>query len=111
MMAAFYVAIPCCVVERKGPLQSLSRSAELTKGHRWKVFGIFILITICSAVIGPVIRVLFAAVGGVMVGLTAYIIWSILYTAYYLIVATVMYNDLRVAKEGIDTDGIAAVFD
>src|SRR5262245_30316282 len=34
------VAVPACVVENKGPLQSMSRSAELTKGHRWKIFGL-----------------------------------------------------------------------
>src|SRR5690348_13132389 len=45
-MSMLYVALPVCVVERLGPVDSLSRSADLTKGHRWKVFGLAILLLI-----------------------------------------------------------------
>ena len=34
VLSAFYVALPACVMERTGPIESLSRSGELTKGHR-----------------------------------------------------------------------------
>jgi hypothetical protein len=37
-----FVAVPACVVERLGPIKSMERSARLTKGHRWKVFGLWI---------------------------------------------------------------------
>src|SRR5262249_9742953 len=37
-------ALPACVVEGLGPLASMKRSAELTKGHRWKIFGMYVLI-------------------------------------------------------------------
>jgi hypothetical protein len=32
-------------------------------------------------------------------------------TAFYAVLIVVTYHDLRVAKEGIDTDQIAAVFE
>src|ERR1700739_1490424 len=34
VMTMLFVAMPACVVERLGPMQSLRRSRELTKGHR-----------------------------------------------------------------------------
>jgi hypothetical protein len=42
------------------------------------------------------------------------VLWLIvtaIYTAYFNIIVVMMYHDLRAAKEGIDTDQIAAVFD
>ena len=39
------------------------------------------------------------------------LVWSALWGAFYAILAVVTYHDLRVAKEGLDTDQIAAVFD
>src|SRR6516225_3291269 len=46
------VALPACVVEGLGPLASMKRSAQLTKGHRWKPFGIFLLLWVVSALAG-----------------------------------------------------------
>jgi hypothetical protein len=115
------VAIPACVVERLGPLRSLGRSRQLTKGHRWKIFGMLLLILIAlligSIVIGALVGVgaVFAlsvgsdpfGVAGRVVGL----IINAIVTAFFTILVAVTYHDLRVAKEGIDTEQIAAVFD
>jgi uncharacterized membrane protein len=40
------VAAPALVVEREGVFAALARSAELTKGARWKIFGIFLILMI-----------------------------------------------------------------
>ncbi len=42
-LVMFYVAVPACVVEELGPVTSLKRSVALSKGFRWKVFGLFLL--------------------------------------------------------------------
>jgi hypothetical protein len=34
-----------------------------------------------------------------------------IYTAYFNIVLVMIYRDLRIAKDGVDTEQIAAVFD
>ena len=44
------VAVAACVVERTGPWRSLRRSQELTKGHRWKIFGLFLLLLLLSLI-------------------------------------------------------------
>ena len=48
---------------------------------------------------------------GVTIGLVANLLWSALIGAFSAILGVVTYHDLRVAKEGVDTDQIAAVFD
>lgn len=111
LLASFYVSLPACVVEGLGPLQSLSRSAALTKGHRWKVFGIYLLVAAVSLIVGSLIRIIFARVTGPVGGILAGLVWNVLFAAYNSIVITVMYHDLRVLKEGVGIDRIAAVFD
>jgi uncharacterized membrane protein len=105
------VAFPACVIERLGPVRSLSRSAALTKGNRWKLFGLFFLIGI-GALIGALITVggLFAIGGGVALGVSLYAI-QVLYSALAATISAVVYYDLRVAKEGLGTDRVAAVFE
>ena len=39
------------------------------------------------------------------------LIWNAIWSTFYAIVVVVTYHDLRVAKEGVDTEQIAAVFD
>ena len=45
-----YVAVPACVVEGLGPAASLGRSAELTKGFRWKILGLILLVSLISII-------------------------------------------------------------
>ncbi len=113
------VALPACVVENLGPLAAMRRSAELTKGHRWQIFGMFVLIMlvffVAFAIIGGLIGsgVLAAPEGFgrlLLAGIVSVIITAIL-TAYFNVVAAMIYHDLRTAKEGVGTEEIAAVFD
>jgi hypothetical protein len=105
------VAFPACVIEKLGPIRSLGRSAALTKGNRWKLFGLFLLIGI-GAVIGALAAVggLFVAGGGVAFGVGLYAM-QVIYLALAATISVVIYHDLRIAKEGIGTDRMAAVFE
>jgi hypothetical protein len=51
-----------------------------------------------------------AAAGG-LAALVGRMLWIGIWGAFYAIFAVVTYRDLRVAKEGVDTDAIAAVFE
>ncbi len=110
LMLMWYVALPACVVERIGPIESLGRSAALTKGHRWKIFGLILLIGIGGAVIGGVIGAVAAILGHIVLAIAQYLV-QVLVSVYGAILVIVLYRDLRTAKEGIDTEQIAAVFD
>lgn len=106
----WFVAVPACVVERRGPWTSLRRSRELTKGHRWKLFFLAFLLLIVnfgSSVAGSGL----SALAGPLAGSGVQLIWTGIWAAFSAVVITVTYHDLRVVKEGVDIDQITAVFD
>jgi hypothetical protein len=111
LMSMWFVSTPACVVERTGPWTSLKRSSALTKGHRWKIFGLWVLFVIVSVVISQIIELVFATLGGLVLVMLGSLLWGALWTAYYSIAVVMAYHDLRVVKEGIDIEQIAAVFD
>jgi hypothetical protein len=63
-LIALFVAIPACVVERIGPSKSMGRSLQLTKGHRWKVFGLWIATIVGGLIVQAVLLGLTGLVGG-----------------------------------------------
>jgi len=111
LLTMWFVATPACVVEQLGPSSSMRRSAELTRGHRWKIFGLTLVLIIISAVVTPVIETTLDEVAGGAVALIVGLIWNGVWGAFYAISVVVTYHDLRVAKEGVDIAQIAAVFD
>jgi len=113
------MATPVCVVERAGPFRSLRRSRELTKGYRWKILGLLALVIIPGLVVGVIVGAIAGAVaalapaGGASVAVSQGIglIWNALWFGFVAVIFAVAYHDLRVAKEGVDIDQIAAVFE
>jgi hypothetical protein len=106
----FYVAIPACVAERAGVFESLSRSRFLTKGYRWQVFGTFLLVAAAGLVVGPIVGIGLAFTGliGTLIGIQ---VLQAIISAFNGVLIGVFYYELRVAREGIDIDKIASVFD
>jgi len=111
VLTMLFVSAPVCVVERLGPFKSMGRSARLTKGNRWKIFGLWFATFLVQAMVQSTLTGLPNARGGSLLGMPALVIWGAVYGAFSAVLAVVTYNDLRVAKEGIDTDQIASVFD
>jgi len=119
----WFVATPVCVVEQLGPFRSMGRSRELTKGRRWRLFGLVLLILIPAIIVGAI----FGAVTFFMLGpnglltlssvLTSWLgqlislVWKAAWGGFFAAVIAVTYHDLRVAKEGLTTEQIASVFD
>jgi hypothetical protein len=111
VMSMLFVAMPVCVVEKLGPWKSMGRSARLTKGHRWQIFGLWAATAIVGGVIQSSLEGLSNYVGGEPLRLVVLLASGALVGAFYAILVVVTYHDLRVAKEGVDTSQIAAVFD
>jgi len=106
-----WVSIPAAVIERNG-LSALSRSSELTRGYRWKVFAIIVLLYVILAALifgSGVAMVLFEEnimlQNAVLMGVVA------IYYALSAVMSTVGYHELRLIKEGANVDEVAAVFD
>lgn len=103
-----YVSIPACVIEKTDVMQSLRRSAALTKGYRWQIFGLLLLLFAIAFIGGFVLGWLG---GGALATELLNFAWQVVFTAFGAVLAAVIYHDLRAAKEGIDTDKLANVFD
>lgn len=111
------VASPAMVIERGGIIGSLSRSAELTKGSRWKILGMFLVLIIAYWLLSVVIGVVGLteyrpnSVGGLTI---ANLIGSIILGTAFNTAAGVMwpslYVELRHAKEGTSVESLEQVF-
>jgi hypothetical protein len=106
----WFVVLPACIVEQLGPWTSLYRSRELTEGHRWKVFGLVVLLLIGSFV-SSVVEPWVTAATSAVVGVVGALMWTGIWTAFTAIITIVTYHDLRVVKEGTDIEQVAVVFD
>ena len=105
------VALPACVVERLGPIESMERSSALTRGYRWPIFGAFLVVSIIALIAAALITGLLKDVGpGWLVPTVSYL-WDTLSQAYQTVLVAIIYHDLRVVKDGIDLENIASVFD
>ena len=111
LFVMFWVAIPVAVVEGPGVIDSLKRSAFLTKGNRWRIFGLVIVLWLTMTVISMAISVAFAAAEAWAVYAYIDYVLTAFFTLVFAVVSAVGYHDLRLLKDGVDVDTIAAVFD
>jgi hypothetical protein len=110
LLCMWAVAVPACVVEGLGPTASMSRSAALTKGYRWKILGLLLLLGVINGVGSKLIEVILGLAGDWLSSIGS-LVWFVAWNAYWNCVLVMIYHDLRVAKEGVDTEQIASVFD
>ena len=119
MAIAWVAATPVLVVERTGVFAALGRSADLTRGRRWPIFGLVIL---SSFAIGIIQNIIIGVVGGLfsvgasrMGQLTAQLpVSAMIGVAASVLTSTgiaALYYELRSTREGIGPEALAAVFD
>jgi hypothetical protein len=108
--AMYAVALPVCVVEREGGLSSLSRSQELTSGHRWPIFGVAIAIFVVTLIGSALIRTAFLGASLVALYVMTWV-WTTVVSSFSSVYTAILYHDLRAVHEGIGIDEIASVFD
>lgn len=103
------VAVPALVQERAGVLGSLRRSAVLTKGSRWAILGLFVVVAIIAFVVQFVLAMA-AALFGAIVGLVLMAIIQGLVSTLFSTAAAVTYVQLRQVKEGTSVGDLAEIF-
>ena len=115
LVVVWSVAIPASVVERPGIFGAFSRSWQLTKGYRWPVLGLLLILLVIlvgfSLVTGAAASVVVFGAGDLTVLVIVNYVISAISGALMSVVIAVLYHDLRVAKEGVSTAQLAAVFD
>jgi len=118
LLVAWAVTIPAYVVEQTGIFAAFGRSAELTRGNRWRIFGLFVLyfvvLIIVEAVFGLFGTASKLAAGGSISLVTAMVVTPLISIANGVIGAVgaaVLYVELRRVRDGVGPQGLAAVFD
>ena len=106
----WFAALPVCIVEQSGLSASLRRSRELTRGHRWKLFGLMLLLLIPSLV-GWGIGYWLNAAAMPLAGTVGALLFDTVSTAVTAAALIASYHELRVIKEGADFEHVAVVFD
>jgi uncharacterized membrane protein len=116
------VAIPAVVLEAgRSASGALSRSWELTRGSRWRIFGLgltlFVLLYIPVIAISGLVAVLVPRGGAAAFGASSTatiialaiggVVQLFIYPLFYCVL-TVTYYDLRVRKEGFDLELLAS---
>ncbi|WP_206185875.1 hypothetical protein [Sphingosinicella sp. BN140058] len=111
LYVAWAVAVPVLVHERTGIVESLSRSAELTKGSRWMIFALLLLYLFASAAFEAMVARMGTA--DLQSPLTTALLNGFSAAVTTLIGAAMLaslYLELRMVKEGASTDELAAIF-
>jgi len=124
LYCAWVVATPAVVEERLWPFEALGRSSELTRGARWKVFAILLILMICYWVLSGVVGALSVQSSGGLRGLAAMNATGQLPIAFLVVTGIVqtvvacvwgvcvssLYIELRDWKDGPQADALAEVF-
>ncbi len=116
LWTAWSVIVPVRIVENTSIAQSFSRSARLTAGHRWPVFGILLVISLGTIALAYAARPFFGMTFGRAVAAlpSYYIAIGVVHVLTYMVSATAaasIYYELRLAKDGIGPEHLAAVFE
>ncbi|MBW8812072.1 MAG: hypothetical protein JF588_01490 [Caulobacterales bacterium] len=122
LACAWCVVAPSVVADRTGVFGAFGRSAELTRGSRWPIFGLFVLLAVFFIVLGTVFNVLSgvsmmaanpAAIVAQMTSPLFVIMGVIRQTIGAMIGSTlvaVLYVELRRAREGAGPQWLADIF-
>jgi hypothetical protein len=113
MTCVWIVTIPACVVEKLGASRSMERSAELTRGNRWSIFGLVALLFVVMVLLGLGVGFgLVALTGGnKAVAQMAVAFVAFIPQTFDSVMCAVLYYDLRASREGVTVDSLANVFD
>lgn len=121
VLGVFAMFVPALVIEKAG-FGALGRSRRLTKGYRWPIIGLFILMWIIIMIIQTIISfpLLFAVgfnpianFGAPMQGIAAILITALTGAVTYSLLAisnALAYARLREIKEGVNTTDLVEVF-
>jgi hypothetical protein len=122
MLCAWCVAAPSLVAERTGVMGAFARSAELTRGNRWNIFGLLVIVWVISLVLDAIFRL---AIGVPTFGgdpfeiaervLTpAAVLLSVIRTTIAAVVTStalsVLYIELRRARESLGPQWLRDIF-
>jgi len=104
------VPIPVALVEERGVIASIGRSWILTRGHRFTIWWVYVLLALVAGLVYGVFYVLpLPETGAVSFALDE--CGNVLLTSFACVLPNVVFHALREAREGIGSERLAEVFD
>ncbi|HVP61909.1 MAG TPA: hypothetical protein VMT11_15200 [Myxococcaceae bacterium] len=109
ILAVRWSLVAPVVIAEKG-VDPRARSAELTAGHRWALFGLLFLMGTAGAILGAVARVIVGQPTTFVSQLLGQTLTQALVLSFSAVLYGVIYYQLRSEKEGVDIEQLTAVF-
>ncbi|NMM44139.1 hypothetical protein HH303_06605 [Rhodospirillaceae bacterium KN72] len=109
LLTLWYLAIQVVMVEGLGIFSSLNRSAALTKGQRFTLFGLLVILLGISLLIGLIVSVAIFPLSLIGLDMVANMVISGILMAFTAVVAAVVYTILREEKDGLRRGDLANV--
>ncbi|MCP3961435.1 MAG: hypothetical protein GY719_26620 [bacterium] len=107
-----FVAVPALMVEELNAFDATQRSWALTDGYKLAVFGVVLVLGVIGFGVTVIAQLLdLGLVGANVVAQIAQHLVSIPLTTLQAIAAGIAYYQIRLFREGLDEDELAAVFD
>lgn len=112
LLCCWAVAIQVCAVEQLGPIKSIRRSADLTKGYRWQIFALLLIVNVGTilATFG-LVYLLFEITKSDPASTILTTLIIAIPEAFSYVMYAIVYYDLRSIKEGITLGGLVSVFE
>lgn len=116
LLVMWAVASPALVAENLGVIEAFGRSRYLTKGARWRVFGLGLVMMVILWILSAMLGVALLVAGGVQYGTASipFMVFSAVIgtisSAFIGTVQTNLYLALRDWKDGPGTGTLAEVF-
>lgn len=109
LLVRWSVAVPVLIQERLNILDSMARSRDLTKGSRWALLGLWLIIIMGGTLVGLMAPRLFISLNFTF-GLIVEALVKAAVTVLSSVVSAVSYVELRQVKEGTSVEQLAEIF-
>ena len=109
-----FAVVPAVVLERRGPLAALQRSADLAEGDWWRIFAVIFVAWVIATLPPTALELLMSSGGrgddplyaGLVGGMSALV--NALTYPFSVAATVILYYDRRVRAEGLDVELMAS---
>lgn len=111
LLVSWSACLPVLIIEGVDPVSAMLRSWRMTSGRRWSLFGVLLVASLLVFLAGALVYIVAGAVllmlqGDLGLLLASEIAW-VLVQPFIGVVLGVLYLDLRVRKEDLDSDWLS----
>lgn len=109
LMLGWALVVPVMVQERRGIIESMSRSRELARGTKWSLFGLYLVVLVAAWMLQSMVMMAQMTSGPLVTAVAAGLVAAFVALVYACIPAAA-YVELRAVKEGASVQELAEVF-